>query len=140
MKCTCPNCGHQFTATKRQTPKPEAPSERGIAFANWFHSQLPPGTKPTEGWQTKWAQIFDAMIRLDGRTEEQIARVCKAARAHTFWSQQFLSPAKLRQRDKSGVQYFDKFAQLTNHSTPRSVAAAQDGRHYQEPARELPEE
>lgn len=122
---------------KREKTKTAEPSERGKAFAKWFHQQLPAGVNPSVGWEQSWAHSFDEMIRLDGRTPEQIAAVCQAAFAHPFWSGQFLSPLKLRKRDKAKVMYFDIFAKLSNG--PRSQAAVKAGRHYAEPSRELPE-
>ena len=131
--------GVGFRHVKPERPKPAAPTPRATAFAQWFRSQLPANVKPGDGWETTWAKCYDDMVRLDKRTPEEIAAVCKAARADAFWTQQFLSPLKLRKRDDAGVMYFDKFAQLTTAKLNRGRAAVATGRHYEEPTRELPE-
>jgi len=84
-------------------------SERGRGFAVWFRGTLAAEAKLTADWETTWARCFDDMLRLDGRTAEQIAAVCQWARAHDFWRGTFLTPLKLRQRDPGGVMYFDRF-------------------------------
>jgi hypothetical protein len=84
------------------------PSERGLAFADWFRTTLPATFREGDAWREKWARCFDDLVRLDGRTEADIARVCKWARADGFWCQNFLTPLKLRER-KDGAQYFDRF-------------------------------
>lgn len=87
-----------------------AVSERGLRFADYFRGTLPGEMRLATGWREKWARVFDEMIERDRRTPEEIAKVCRWARAHDFWRGAFLSPAKLRVR-KDGVQYFDRFAE-----------------------------
>lgn len=86
-----------------------AVSERGLAFADWFRGTITATANFPKQWKDDWAAIFDAMIALDGRTEAEIAKVCQWARNDDFWSGNFLSPRKLRQR-KDGVMYFDRFS------------------------------
>jgi hypothetical protein len=106
-------------------PKPaKAVSAEGERFAEWFMTTLPPDTKPSSNWKTSWAKTYDDLIRLDGRTKAEIFRVCTWARQDAFWASNFMSPAKLRARDKANVLYFDVFAQRskqpaqTTSSTP----------------------
>lgn len=97
-------------------------SERGMAFAKWFRTLLPADVRLAAGWEAKWAKTYDDMIRLDARTPEQIAAVCRWARAHDFWAGNFLSPVKLRTRDKQGAQYFDRFLAGMNPAGARRAA------------------
>jgi len=86
-------------------------SERGRKFAVWFRGLLAADARLGAGWEEQWARCFDDLLRLDGRTAEQVAAVCGWARGHDFWRGVFLTPLKLRQRDGSGVMYFDRFAE-----------------------------
>lgn len=105
----------------------KTPSERGLAFAAWFRTLLPTTVRLAPTWQDKWAKTFDNMIRLDERTPEQIAAVCKWARAHDFWQANFLSPVKLRERDRTGAMYFDRFlAAMNPQAAKRAVKATQE--------------
>lgn len=97
----------ELEADKPSTPPPAA-SERGERFADWFKTTLPDSTNLANGWRQKWAKCFDDMLRLDHRTPEDIHDVCEWARSDSFWSSNFLSPIKLRER-KGGTQYFDMF-------------------------------
>ena len=99
-----------------------APSGRGGRFAEWFRGLLPETVRLAPTWQAKWTRTYDDMIRLDGRTPEQIAAVCKWARTHDFWQANFLSPVKLRERDKSGAMYFDRFLAAMNPAGARRAA------------------
>lgn len=57
----------------------------------------------------KALDLFDKLIRIDGYTPENIKRAIEWARNDDFWSANFLSPLKLRNRDKTGVKYIDVF-------------------------------
>ena len=54
----------------------------------------------------KDADAYDKMIRLDGRTKEQVKAVCNWARNDDFWRKNFLSPVKLRSTE-DGIMKFD---------------------------------
>jgi hypothetical protein len=73
-------------------------------------------------WQVNWAKVFDDMMRIDSRTPEQIHTVCKWARNDPFWSRNFMSPTKLREK-KNEVQYFDAFL-VKMKGTNGNIAAA----------------
>jgi len=106
----------------------KAASERGLKFADWFRSLLPSSVRLASSWRDKWAKCFDDLVRLDGRTEAEIAKVCQWARANEFWQQNFLTPVKLRQRDRQGVMYYDRFLAAMNPAAGRRAVAA--GREY----------
>jgi hypothetical protein len=99
-----------------------ANTDRSRAFADWFRTLLAPTVRLAPTWREKWAKTYGDMIRLDGRTPEQIAAVCKWARAHEFWQANFLSPVKLRERDRSGTMYFDRFLAAMNPGGARRAA------------------
>ena len=46
----------------------------------------------------KWAEDIDKIIRLDGRTAEQVEWMIKWVQKDEFWSQNVLSPSKLREK------------------------------------------
>jgi hypothetical protein len=96
-------------------------SSDGIQFAQWFKSTLPPTVNLKANWQESFAKEYDDLERIDKRSPEQIMAVCQWARADSFWQAQFMSPAKLRDRNSSGIQYFDVFsAKMKAPSGPTS--------------------
>jgi hypothetical protein len=54
-------------------------------------------------------KTFDELIRIDKYNSEQIKESIQKARSQQFWDSNFLSPVKLRKKDKDGVKYIDKF-------------------------------
>jgi hypothetical protein len=62
-------------------------------------------------WRTRWGKAFDDLVRLDQRDPSEIREVARWARRDSFWSSHFLSPLKLRDRNRDGVQYFDAFSE-----------------------------
>jgi hypothetical protein len=95
----------------------------GQRFVLWFIELLQvTGAEPklTPAVKSNWADCYDKMVRIDGRTKEQIAAVCRWARNDEFWRKNFLSPMKLREK-KDGVSYFDVF-----------VAKMGDGRGFKQ--------
>jgi len=53
--------------------------------------------------------VFDKLIRIDGYQEGDVKAAIEWARGDDFWSTNFLSPLKLRSKDKNGVKYIDVF-------------------------------
>ena len=90
-------------------PKKETVSSEGITFAHWFRDTLPEKTNMPDRWEKLFAQTYDDLVRLDGRNDAEIRRVCQWARTDSFWASNFQSPAKLRKRNKDGIQYYDVF-------------------------------
>jgi hypothetical protein len=127
--------GHKESPPKkpnRRNPKPEV-SPEAVQFAQWYKSTLPETVNLKPSWQQSFAEIFDDLIRLDNRTPEQIREVCRWARYDSFWSSNFMSPAKLRKRNDDGVTYFDVFAQKMKQpasypSKPTTTQAVNTGR------------
>jgi hypothetical protein len=110
-----PTPSSSSSSSNSSPPKP--PSEEGLRFARWFRSTLSEKIKPSPNWEEQWAKTYDELIRLDHRTKQEITMVCQWARQDPFWATCFLSPLKLRQRDKNKVLYFDIFAQKANQPT-----------------------
>jgi len=139
-----PSEGHQGATTHKDTlkdghtetplPLPIPPAEKkkskpkdggtfsqeGIQFAQWFKSSLPETMNLPGNWQETWAKAHDDLVRLDGRTPEEIKAVCQWARTDDFWKTNFMSPAKLRDRNRDKITYYDVFAEKMKASAPRT--------------------
>jgi hypothetical protein len=57
-------------------------------------------------------ECFDKLIRINKYTIEDIQKAILNARNEEFWGKNFLSPVKLRDKDKNGVLYIDRFLNL----------------------------
>lgn len=99
----------QSSSSTTSPEKAREVSEEGLRFAEWFHSFLPNDRKLEAGWKANWAKVYDQMISIDKRTMKEIKAVCTWALNDAFWSSNFLSPAKLRDRNKDKVMYYDMF-------------------------------
>ncbi len=104
------------------------PSPEGFKFADWFKTLIPEDTRLATGYRKQWAIIYDCMLRIDKRTKEQVKEVCVWARSDSFWKPNFLSPAKLRNRNKDKIMYFDVFAARMKAPVRRGAETAQDVR------------
>jgi hypothetical protein len=60
-----------------------------------------------------WASTYEKLVRLDGKTKVEIAKVCEWARNDSFWRTNFYSPTKLRDR-KDGISRYDLFLSKLN--------------------------
>ena len=109
-----------FFSQAEITPKKESVSPEGTTFAHWFRDTLPEKTNMPDRWEKSFAQTYDDLVRLDGRDGAEIRRVCQWARNDSFWSSNFQSPAKLRKRNKDGIQYYDVFLEKA-HQVKRAV-------------------
>lgn len=110
--------------TKRHSSS--SASAEGLEFADWFLTITDSKLKLIPTWREQWGGIYDEMIRLDGRTATEIRAVCEWARKDDFWKNNFMTPMKLRARDKSGVKYFDVFKTKLGHAktNPGSATAS----------------
>lgn len=101
---------------------PPVASDRAYAFADWFRTTLPEAMQKglVKSWREQWAKCYDDMIRLDHATPQDISDACKWARADRFWSTNFYSPLKLRDRDANGkgVKYLAKFLEHAKAKAP----------------------
>lgn len=96
-----------LTGSEEQRPPTE-----GSRFVDWFVKLLvetgAPDPKLTPSIRESWADCYDKLLRLDGRTKDEVKEVCRWARNDSFWRGNFMSPMKLRDK-KDGVKYFDVF-------------------------------
>jgi len=53
-----------------------------------------------------WCEHIDKLARIDKLTPEQIEYLIMFTAEHPFWSQQILSPAKFRKKNKEGIPYY----------------------------------
>jgi hypothetical protein len=102
---------------------PSAPSD-GERFVSWFLALLKEtGAEPklTPSVRENWADCYDKLLRIDGRTKDQVKEVCRWARNDAFWAKNFLSPMKLRQKNDGGIAYFDVFtARMADDRKPKT--------------------
>ena len=63
----------------------------------------------TESKKEKWLKCFDDCHRIDGYSYEQIGKIIERFRNDEWWRPIFLSPLKLRKRNREGVKYIDLF-------------------------------
>lgn len=92
-------------------------------FASWFKSSLPQDQQDRlpRNWQETYAKAFRDLVKLDKRDPDEIRRVCQWARTDPFWSPNFRSPTKLRDRDKQGSLYFDVFVEKMKPTTQKTT-------------------
>lgn len=81
-------------------------------FVEWFIELLgqtgAPPTRLTPSIRKGWADAYEKLRRIDGKSKDEIVKVCRWARADPFWSGNFYAPTKLRER-KDGVSRYDLF-------------------------------
>jgi uncharacterized protein YdaU (DUF1376 family) len=112
--------------TSSPPPKSGEPPSEGQRFVLWFIELLQvTGATPrlTPAVKDNWADCYEKLIRLDGRTKDEVKAVCRWAREDAFWRKNFLSPMKLREK-KDGVPYFDLFLAKMSDTTSRNGSAA----------------
>lgn len=105
---------------KNNTPKPTAPEptlpksflespfrEESYQFADDFRL-ITTNTIPFK--RDEWAMVWDGLRRIDKRDNvDEMLEAIRWAREDTFWSTNFISPMKLRTRDKNGQLHIDRF-------------------------------
>ena len=63
----------------------------------------------TKAQKQKWLDCLDKIERIDKYNLREVYEVCKRLREDDFWQNVFLSVLKLRNNDKNGVKYVDRF-------------------------------
>jgi hypothetical protein len=70
----------------------------------------PDGIRGTESELQDWALVWYHLRVTDNRQNiPEIAEAIQWARGDPFWSRNFLTPTKLRKRDKNGLMFIDRF-------------------------------
>ncbi len=118
------------TVMNRQEPPGEEKTNEltmeAVKFVDWFLDLLQKtGAKVphmTPGIRVAWADTYEKLVRIDGRKKEEIVQICRWARRDSFWSSNFLSPAKLRQKNNDQVFYYDVFLNKLS-SSPRNAGS-----------------
>ena len=63
----------------------------------------------SEAQKNKWLDCLDKVQRLDGYDLREVYLMVKKMRQDDFWQGNFLSILKLRNTDKNGIKYIDRF-------------------------------
>lgn len=85
--------------------------DEAVKFAFWYRDNMSPGTvKVTWSMIAQWALVWYHLRVTDKRQDKDFLKtVIVWARGHEFWSVNFLSPTKLREKDDQGQMYIDRF-------------------------------
>ena len=75
-------------------------------FIALFDSRFQPKTKEQKA---KWIKILDQIQRIDKYDLREVYKICKHIREKDFWKTQFLSLPKLRNSDKNGDKWINRF-------------------------------
>lgn len=90
--------------------------DEAVNFAKWFRDNLAPQSiTVTDKILDDWAYQWYLLRAVDKRSD--VKEVCAAiqwARGDPFWSNNFLTPMKLRTKDKNGVMFIDRFISEKN--------------------------
>ncbi|WP_294348442.1 hypothetical protein [Prosthecochloris sp.] len=87
-------------------------------FADWFRTIT---VETVKFDRDAWAQVWDQLRRIDNRDNvEEMLRAIQWARGDPFWSTNFFSPLKLRERDKQKMMYIDVFLEKMMNSKQQS--------------------
>ena len=77
--------------------------------------------------------MWDRLRRVDKRKDKsRMLRVIKAAREDEFWSKNFLTPMKLRDKNRDGVMYIDVFIERFGDQAEAAVANVPNWRDFSE--------
>lgn len=70
---------------------------------------------------TKTIEAIEKLVTIDKYTPEQIKTAIKLARGDQFWAKNFLTPKKLRDTDKNGVKYIDRFLNIAPKNSNKEI-------------------
>lgn len=89
----------------------------------YFPKETQPAFASTE--EDKWADTLRLLIEHDGHTAVDIRLVVQWATQHDFWGINFLSLRKLRQKDKNGTYFINRFKiEMTHEHTKTNKSGA----------------
>lgn len=98
------NNNNSTKSKKRQYS--EKTTKAFLHFAELFPLKYRP---KTDAQKNKWLDCLDKIERLDGYNLRDVYNVSKELRNDEFWQNNFLSILKLRNTDKNGIKYIDRF-------------------------------
>ena len=86
-----------------------------------FISLFPKKYQPTtDAQKLKWAQCLERVERIDGYDLREVYKMAKKLRDDQFWSGNFLSILKLRNKDKNGILWVDRFMGMQKSGKPQA--------------------
>ena len=74
----------------------------------------------TDAQKLKWAQCLERVERIDGYDLRKVYEMVKKMREDQFWSGNFLSLLKLRNKDKNGTLYIHRFMDMQKSNKPQA--------------------
>jgi len=74
----------------------------------------------TNAQKLKWANCLDRIERIDGYDLRKVYEMVKKMRDDQFWSGNFLSILKLRNKDKNGILWVDRFMDMQKSGKPQA--------------------
>lgn len=74
----------------------------------------------TDAQKLKWAQCLERVERIDGYDLREVYKMAKKLREDQFWSGNFLSILKLRNKDKNGILWVDRFMGMQQSGKPEA--------------------
>ncbi len=74
----------------------------------------------TDAQKLKWAQCLERVERIDGYDLREVYKMAKKLREDQFWSGNFLSLLKLRNKDKNGILYIHRFMDGQKSEKPQA--------------------
>jgi len=84
----------------------------------FFYETLPEKMKKmTVNNLLGWDNDFDKLIRLDGKTENELKVIIQYFRNDPFWTDNFHSPCKLRKNNKDNIKYLHIFEEKLNNKS-----------------------
>jgi hypothetical protein len=93
--------------------------EDEIIYINILEKEIIPlfDLKPNKSQLKNWDDCYRLLIETDKYNHSEIIEVIKWAREDEFWRSNFQSFLKLRNKDKEGIKYIDKFKSKMKNST-----------------------
>ena len=83
----------------------------------YFPTEYQPNT---DKQKYDWLDTIDKLVRIDGHDKREISMVIKWARLDDFWSVNFRSIKKLRQKDKQDTKYYYVFRDQMNKKSKKN--------------------
>jgi hypothetical protein len=80
-------------------------------FIDFFDDEFKP---KTEEQIKNWADCLRKLIEIDKFSEIDIGNIIKWAREDAFWTKNFMSLLKLREKNKEGIKYIEVFKHQMN--------------------------
>lgn len=74
----------------------------------------------TDAQKLKWANCLERIERIDGYDLRKVYEMVKKMREDQFWSGNFLSILKLRNKDKNGILWVDRFMDMQQTEKPKA--------------------